>query len=240
MLISNFTYKAGAFYTFSAITSASTKASIVFDRPVKRVRLLNTNLSLVDSEGHALSTTDGDKIFEFPCIYGYPILMYVATGASEGTVNETPYVEVLEYGDHPAEKYFECFNPIVYALRAKSGTATVLGKSVATLQSSVSFDNIAGTVSGTLLYADEFTGYSEVEAEQEGHYVVIAIDTSETGVTYKAILGTDGVTKTFSANKDVVLRVETPAQALLITAEKDGRPTVEKLFTTNFTLEEES
>lgn len=238
MLISNFTYRSGAFYTFAAIAAASTKAACVFDRPVKRVRLLNTDLTLVDSEGHALSETDGDKIFEFPCIYGYPILIYLSTGAD--AVSEIPYVEVLEYGDHASETYFDCFNPIVYALRAKAGNATVLGKSVSDLQTNVSFDNIHGTVSGELKYVDDYTGYSEDEAEQVGNYVVIAIDTSETGVTYKALLGTDGVEKTFSANKDCVLRVSTAKQLLLITATKDGRPTVEKSFVTNFTLDEEA
>lgn len=242
MLMPNFTYKAGNIYTFPSIATASTAATIVFDRPVKAFRIL-ANLSLADSAGNSIG--DSDAVHSVPCLYGYPKRLYVKTDAE--STNETPIIEVLEYGDHVNEHYYDNVSPIIFAIRAKAGTATMLGKKVNLLQSDVSFNNIEGTATGSLKYVTGYTGYSGDEDKQEGNYLAWAVDTTETGVTFKAWVsgGADNYDEehavTLDSDKDAVSRLIKTGQHLFVKATKDGRATVVREYDlSDLTLEEEA
>lgn len=232
MLIPNYTAKAGNFYTFPAIATASTKGACIFDRPVKNVRIHNTGLSLCNADGDVLC--ESGIVNMFPSIYGYPKQLFVLSG--DNVTNEAPVIEVLEYGDHASETYFNNIEPLVYALRAKGGTATMFGKKVNLLQSEVAFDNVKGTVSGTLLYVSDYTGFSGDQKLQKGNYLAWAVDTSETGVTYKAWLeGSSSAydeahAVTLDSDKDAVFRIQNTNEVIVIKAEKSGRETVTKRF----------
>ncbi len=69
-------------------------------------------------------------------------------------------------------------------VRAESGTQTVLGKKVNTVQSSIS---ISGTsITGTLKYVDDYTEFSGDPELQSGHFLVLHwSDPDETATSLK-------------------------------------------------------
>ena len=107
------------------------------------------------------------------------------------------------------------------------GVATdLLGKVVGDLQDDVTITN--RTVSGDLLYVDDYTGFSGDPAEQHGHYLVL----------HASVPNVDGVTIKFKGKKEttldedgiIIILVDDPNRVISFTASKTGYANVTKSY----------
>lgn len=112
-------------------------------------------------------------------------------------------------------------------VEAYTGNEDLFGKTVGDLQTGVSFGD--GTVTGTLKYVSDYTGFSSNIAEQSGNYIVFHAEVPDVeGVTITA-----KITKTSTLDSDgiAVFRVgDKDSQTLTIVASKEGYDTVTKTF----------
>lgn len=112
-------------------------------------------------------------------------------------------------------------------VEAYTGNEDLFGKTVGDLQTGVSFGD--GTVTGTLKYVSDYTGFSSNIAEQSGNYIVFHAEVPDVeGVTITA-----KITKTSTLDSDgiAVFRVgNKDSQTLTIVASKEGYDTVTKTF----------
>lgn len=107
------------------------------------------------------------------------------------------------------------------------GVATdLLGKVVGDLQDDVTITN--RTVSGDLLYVDDYTGFSGDPAEQHGHYLAL----------HASVPNVDGVTIKFKGKKEttldsdgiIIIIVDDPNRTISFTASKTGYADVTKYY----------
>lgn len=107
------------------------------------------------------------------------------------------------------------------------GVATdLLGKVVGDLQDDVTITN--RTVSGDLLYVDDYTSFSGDPAEQHGHYLVL----------HASVPNVDGVTIKFKGKKEttldedgiIIILVDDPNRVISFTASKTGYADVTKFY----------
>ena len=118
----------------------------------------------------------------------------------------------------------------------------LLGKTLAELQSEVEVSD-EGVISGTLLYVDDFTGFSGDPAEQVGNYLTLHIDTDVAGakITVTLINGVHGPV-VLDNDRTLISRItDETTQSLRIVAEKDGyNPLVKEFALTGLTLDTEA
>lgn len=107
-------------------------------------------------------------------------------------------------------------------------TVDLFGKTVDDLQTGVSFGN--GTVTGTLKYVDDYTGFSSKVEEQSGNYIVLKAEVPEVSdvtitvkITNPVTLDSDGIFVGKIANKS--------SQTITVVASKTGLPSVTRTFT---------
>lgn len=107
-------------------------------------------------------------------------------------------------------------------------TIDLFGKTVDDLQTGVSFGN--GTVTGTLKYVDDYTGFSSNVEEQTGNYIVLKAEVPEVSdvtitvkITNPVTLDSDGIFVGKIANKS--------SQTITVVASKTGLPSVTRTFT---------
>ena len=113
----------------------------------------------------------------------------------------------------------------------------LLGKVVTDLQADVEIED--DTISGTLAYVDDFTGFSGDPALQEGNYLVLHAEVPDVDdVTIKVTLTE---TKPLDADGIILARItDKDSQTLTVVASKEGCEPVTKVFTlTGLTLETE-
>ena len=108
-----------------------------------------------------------------------------------------------------------------------AGTVDLFGKSVTDLQTGI----VVGgdSISGTLRYVDDYTGFSSDTALQSGNYIAIHAEvpgvedvTFTVRVTTPVTLDDDGI---------AVLRIaDKSSQTITVVASKDGYPSVVKVY----------
>lgn len=136
------------------------------------------------------------------------------TGTKTITANGS--VDVTEY----ASANVNVAATLNVAVAPIASNETVFGKTVSDLQ-----DNVAiaeGSITGTLLYVSDYTGFSSDPSEQSGHYLALKV-TAITGATITVELkgGTLGHPVTLDDDGEIVLRIaNVETQSIQIVATK--------------------
>ena len=107
-----------------------------------------------------------------------------------------------------------------------TGDKDLFGKTASQLQS----DIVVGddSITGTLLYVDDYTGFSGDPSLQSGNYIALHAETNVSGATIVVTL-TNPVT--LDPDGDVVLRVrDKSTQTITVVASKEGYENVTKTF----------
>lgn len=118
-----------------------------------------------------------------------------------------------------------------------STSVDLLGKTVDQLQSSITVG--ADSVSGTLLYVDDYTGFSEDTELQSGNYLALHFEVPEaTDATITVTLSDDPeATNVLDEDGIAILRVTDTDQTVSVTASKTGYESVTKTYSlTGLTL----
>lgn len=99
----------------------------------------------------------------------------------------------------------------------------LLGKTVGDLQSGVVVDNYNKTISGTLAYVDDYTGFSGDPNEQHGNYLAVhfATEAEDATISIRLIGGLDRVV-TLDPDGLLVTRVSNTNQKIQVTVTVDG------------------
>ena len=99
----------------------------------------------------------------------------------------------------------------------------LLGKTVGDLQSGVIVDNYNKTISGTLAYVDDYTGFSGDPREQQGNYLAVhfATEADNATISIRLIGGLDRVV-TLDPDGLLVTRVSNTNQKIQVTVTVDG------------------
>lgn len=111
--------------------------------------------------------------------------------------------------------------------RVSPAQGNLLGKDVNDLQRGVTaeFDPAAdtpsGTISGTLMYIQDYTGYSDTVSLQSGNYLALNLVIPFAGATISAGIDEDEPVEP-DANGNVVLRVPSDAEGVTVYIESDG------------------
>lgn len=114
-------------------------------------------------------------------------------------------------------------------------TTDLLGKTVSDLQENVNVN--VRTITGTLKYVTDYTGFSGDVSEQSGNYIALHITSTENDVTIKVKLRNE---VTLDADGIIILRVtdESP-DVIKVTATKQGfETTVQTYDISRLVLEE--
>lgn len=114
-------------------------------------------------------------------------------------------------------------------VEAMDPSSSILGKPVSELQENITVGE--KEITGKLLYAENFTGYSVNTALQEGNFLALqfACDVDGATVTSELLGGTSGE-KTLDADMNAVYRItNAAAQSVKVTATKD-KDSVTKTF----------
>ena len=106
---------------------------------------------------------------------------------------------------------------------------SLLGKELTDLQSGVSIGQDA--IAGTLKYVTGYTGFSGDPAEQEGHYLVLHIDTdTEADSIVAELIGGDHGPVELDSDRTLITRIKNKQQKIKIVAKKEGYPDVERIY----------
>lgn len=116
----------------------------------------------------------------------------------------------------------------------------LLGKIVTDLQDEVTVSG--DTISGTLLYVDDYTGFSGNPAEQAGNYLVVKCEASEGDTIVLELIGGVHGPVTLDSDGICIIRITNPAtQQLKYTATGADGSTETKIWKlTGLTLTPES
>ena len=110
---------------------------------------------------------------------------------------------------------------------AYTGNEDLFGKSATDLQTGVTF-NSDDTVTGTLKYVTDYTGFSGTVSEQSGNYLVFKAEVPNIdGVTITAKINN---TSTLDDDGIAVFLITDKTKKLVVTASKDGEGTFSKEF----------
>jgi hypothetical protein len=118
-----------------------------------------------------------------------------------------------------------------------STSVDLLGKTVDQLQSSITVG--ADSISGTLLYVDDYTGFSEDTELQSGNYLALHFEVPEADDATITVALSDDPEATNVLDEDgiAVLRVTDTDQTVSVTASKTGYESVTKTYSlTGLTL----
>lgn len=107
----------------------------------------------------------------------------------------------------------------------EDGGATVLGKTVSSLQNDIVLDS--DEIGGTLKYVTGYTGFSSNEEEQSGNYLALKFTAPEGAVvTIELLGGTVGHPVTLDSDMNCVLRITKPkTQRLRVVMTNNGETT---------------
>ena len=99
----------------------------------------------------------------------------------------------------------------------------LLGKDITDLQSNVSV-GVNGIISGTLLYLDDYTGFSGDTAEQSGHYLAVKATATEGATITAELIGGNHGPVTLDSDGILIARItDTKKQKLRFTATVSGK-----------------
>ena len=149
--------------------------------------------------------TNGGKV------YGRPYIIY--------------FVEVIR-NDITAS-----FQPVVNLMTAFDIAADVdlLGKKVTDLQENIEVD-ANDTVSGTLKYVTDYTGFSSIPEEQSGNYIALYCEAdADAAITVELVGGRKGAV-TLDEDGLIVLRVADTSQSIRVVASANGYESAVKVF----------
>ena len=105
----------------------------------------------------------------------------------------------------------------------------LLGKKDYELQENMKLED--GKVTGTLLYVDDYTGFSNVEEEQEGNFIAIHCSIPDvTGATINFVSKSGTKYPVDPSDGLIVLRIKGGLSKFKFEISKDGTPTVTKEF----------
>ncbi len=117
-----------------------------------------------------------------------------------------------------------------------SASVDLLGKSVTDLQSNIAIANNA--ITGTLLYVDDYTGFSDDPAEQVGNYLALHVNAPEDAtVTVEVVGGISGAV-TLDNDRIIVDRIASTSQKIKVVMTLDGRQREQIYSLTGLTLNE--
>ena len=114
----------------------------------------------------------------------------------------------------------------------------MLGKTVSDLQTGVEVGD--GAITGTLKHVTGYTGFSGVEGEQSGNYLVLKVATSLSNAvnTVELVGGTVGHPVTLDSDMNIVLRITNKAtQKVKVVTTKSGESATKIFSLTGLTLE---
>lgn len=101
-----------------------------------------------------------------------------------------------------------------------SASVDLLGKSVTDLQSGIEIAN--GGISGTLLYVDDYTGFSSDPDEQVGNFLALHVNVpDDADVTVEVVGGTSGPAL-LDADRIIVDKIRSTTQKIKVVASMDG------------------
>ena len=110
---------------------------------------------------------------------------------------------------------------------------SLLGKNLDDLQEDIGigFSNI----NGTLHYVTGYTGFSGDPEEQEGHYLVLHIDSETDGATLKVRLigGRNDGWATLDSDKTIILRILNTDEQIVVQSSADGKTENQRVYTLN-------
>lgn len=127
-------------------------------------------------------------------------------------------------------------------VRPEDGETDVLGKFVEELQSGVTVSG--DSISGTLHYVTDYTGFSGDPEEQSGNYLVLHCDMTEDPndvITVELLHGTLGRPVTLDEDHNIVLKIgDTTQQQVRVVGVHEGESIVKTYSLSNLTLESEA
>ena len=122
-----------------------------------------------------------------------------------------------------------------------TGNTDVYGKKASELQSNVLVNDTTNTISGTLKYVTDYTGFSSKLDEQTGNYIALNIDPAsgfpET-MTVEIKNGTSGPANLTAEDHQAVLKIKDAAkQSIIIKATNKGTEVTEEYKFVGLTLQ---
>lgn len=115
-----------------------------------------------------------------------------------------------------------------------SASVDLLGKSVSNLQSNIAIANRA--ITGTLLYVDDYTDFSEDQEKQVGNYIALHVNAPEDATVAVTVNG--GEVVTVDDEMIAVCRITSTSQTIKVTGTLDGRQREQIYSLTGLTLNE--
>ena len=110
-----------------------------------------------------------------------------------------------------------------------AAASDLLGKAATDLQENIVIEN--GAITGTLKYVTGYTGFSGLESEQSGNYLVLHYSVPDvTGVTIAVQIGSKAPVTLDPDGIHIILVKETGSKKIMVTATKDGHVPVVKTF----------
>jgi hypothetical protein len=110
----------------------------------------------------------------------------------------------------------------------------LLGKTVDELQSEVSVSG--DTISGTLLYVDDYTGFSGDPAEQAGNYLVVKCTADEGDTIVLDLIGGTHGPVTLDSDGISIGRITSTEQSVRFVASKNGMTQTKTYALSDLTL----
>ena len=108
----------------------------------------------------------------------------------------------------------------------------LLGKTVSDLESGITIGN--DSISGTLNYVSDYTGFSGNVAEQSGNYLALHIGVPEVSTddytVQVRLIGGDHGAVTLDSDGIIIFRIKNVNQKVEIVASADGQPTITKVY----------
>lgn len=111
---------------------------------------------------------------------------------------------------------------ITLGIQPEDPSTIVLGKQVSELQENIMISS-KNVISGNLKYIDDFTQYSSLPSEQEGHFFAMTIDApADAIVKYQLSSGPKGEIDITPDDRQIVNRIKSPDQTIKITTTVNG------------------
>lgn len=101
-----------------------------------------------------------------------------------------------------------------------SASVDLFGKNVEDLQSGIMIANNA--ITGTLLYVDDYTGFSSSARLQKGNFLAIHANAPEGAVITVEVVGGESGPVTLDEDRIIVDRIASTTQKIKVTVSKSG------------------
>lgn len=224
--LDNYGYKLHLVYGATASPSERSYASVNDSPDVNPLSWEASTIPVDVGEGYkktSLITIDSTKV-DSEKLSALEDILYDATNA------ELPL---------PADviALFEDQGPVV-TVNAESGSEVLFGKSVSDLQSNI----VIGTnsITGTLHYIENYTGFSSDVSEQSGNYLALKFGAESGAVTtVQVVNGTHGPVELDSDMNCVFRIADKSTQSIKVVSTKNGKSTTKTYSLTGLTVESE-